>query len=1111
MIRKIVTFRHLYRWRVGLLSAPVILWSGAVTVPMRAFGAAVADPVLERGFSQNVRPFINRYCVTCHSGAMPAAQLDLSSFDTLSSVMQDLPHWILLMERLERQEMPPKPVPQPPADSRQAVIDWVKSVRANELRRNAGDPGPVLARRLSNAEYNYTIRDLTGADIRPTREFPVDPANQAGFDNTGETLDMSPALFDKYLAAAREVADHMALTPDGFIFAPGPMLVETDRDQFAIRRIVDFYESEPTDYADYFAAAWRYKYRAVLGKPTASLAGTAVANKVSPKYLPLIWGILGENVAPPQRPKAEVGPIGKLQAMWKALPVPVSARIDDQEAGALRAKCVEMRDFVVKIRSHTAMQFTAPLVSGPPPPPQPEGTVAAGGRGRGNGGGRGRGLPAASQPLLTWKYTQFNTHRRNFDPGALRLDTDPPQAPPEIPRYAGLHAEASVRWAAVMKTAQLSDPDLVIPAAQRARYEDSFARFANVFPDAFYVKERGKFFPDDSSDAGRLLSAGYHSVMGYWRDDNPLQELILDEKGKKELDRLWTEFDFYANHTARTFVQFYFNQSGEVTGGGAEAGRPRPVGKEVTDSPVIAEIRDQYIALAKASDNPIAAEWMPHHFDGIDATIRSMEKMRIAAEPVQLEALVKFAGRAYRRPLTVSERQGLLAYYHKLRDQGGLTHEDAMRDSIASILVSPEFFFRVGSSETSRARPGSPSTSSALGTPLPPYELASRLSYFLWSSMPDGELLKHAALGDLARPDVLAAQTRRMLKDPRSRGLATEFAANWLDCRHFETYNSVDRERFPNFNDALRKAMFEEPIRFFEDVVRNDRSVLDMLYGDYTFVNPVLAKHYGMNDIPEFKPAEVKPPPAPGPGRRTIPMNAPATPPAPQFADPSVTADTWVRVDNAGKYERGGLLPMAVFLTQSSPGLRTSPVKRGYWLVRRVLGEVIPPPPPVVPELPQDEAKTDALLKDVLAKHRANPVCAGCHARFDVFGIAMEAYGPVGESRTKDLAGRAIDPSATFPGGYAGSGFRGVQAYIKEHRQNDYLANLSRKLLSYGLSRSLQLSDDPLVDKMQTRMASNGYRFDTLVETIVSSSQFLNSRTTETTHRTAESSQKKGE
>jgi len=240
--------------------ASVLFLLGALFTPARTGAqkpAAVSDPVLEREFSQTVRPFVNEYCADCHSGPRPEAQLDLTSFAKLSSVLEDLPHWTLLMERLTHQEMPPSSEPQPPADLRRKVIDWVKAVRANELRKHAGDPGPVLARRLSNSEYNYTIRDLTGVDLKPTREFPVDPANQSGFDNTGESLTMSPALFNKYLLATRDVADHMALTPDGFVFAPGSVLAETDRDQFAIQRIVDFYHSQPTDYADYFEAAWR--------------------------------------------------------------------------------------------------------------------------------------------------------------------------------------------------------------------------------------------------------------------------------------------------------------------------------------------------------------------------------------------------------------------------------------------------------------------------------------------------------------------------------------------------------------------------------------------------------------------------------------------------------------------------------------------------------------------------------------------------------------------------------------------------------------------------------------------------------------------------------------
>ena len=196
----------------------------------------------------------------------------------------------------------------------QQIIDWVHAVRGEEIKRLGGDPGIVLARRLSNAEYNYTIRDLTGQDMQITRQFPVDPANTAGFDNSGESLTMSPALLNKYLQAARQVADHMVLKPDTIDFAPHLMAVESDHDKYAIQRIIAFYKAAPTDYAQYFQAAWRYRYRAALGKPGATLASIAADAKVSAKYLPLVWGILHD--------KGAVGPVAKLQSMWNALPAP---------------------------------------------------------------------------------------------------------------------------------------------------------------------------------------------------------------------------------------------------------------------------------------------------------------------------------------------------------------------------------------------------------------------------------------------------------------------------------------------------------------------------------------------------------------------------------------------------------------------------------------------------------------------------------------------------------------------------------------------------------------------------------------------------------------------
>jgi hypothetical protein len=1031
-----------------LLLTPLLVLGG-IAVPMNA--AAPGDTDVERGFTETVQPFLNTYCTSCHGGAKPAAQLDLRQYSTTESVVQDFSRWNRVLARLTAREMPPSQMNQPPDQARQQVIEWIQATWAAEARTRDGDPGVVLARRLSNAEYNYTIRDLTGIDMRPAQEFPVDPANQAGFDNSGESLAMSPALLNKYLLAARNVADHMFLNANGFDFAPHPMLVETDRDKYCIQQIVDFYSRQDTDYADYFRAAWLYKHRAAFGKPKATLADVAAQTKVSAKYLTTIWETL--------ETKEDVGPLVKLQAMWRALPAPKA-----DQAELAREGSNQMRDFVARMRKDTSLAFASPNV---------------------------KGLNPATQPLMNWKNRAYATHRRDFDRAALRVEGEPPPVAPALPIDRdgkvvklgligigpGGEDLTELKAQVLSYTSRMENPDLVVPAGQRTRYEAAFAKFSSVFPDTFYVRERGRFYPDDSEDKGRLLSAGFHNVMGYTRDDTPLSELVLDDKGRKALEALWDQFEFVADYTARTYVQFYFNQSGEVLGNGRESGTLRPSDKDVTAEAVILNFKTSFLAKAAADDqnSPVAMQAIRDHFDRVNATLRGIEQERLEAEPRQLDALVTFAARAYRRPLSQAERTDLLVFYRSLREKNNLTHEEAMRDSIVSVLMSPYFCYRLdladGARDSARSALSPVAAHKASvagvnivqGTPLSDYALASRLSYFLWSTMPDAELLTRAAAGDLRKDTVLRAQIRRMLTDDRARGLATEFGGNWLDFRRFGESNTVDRERFPAFTNELREAMFQEPIRFIGDVIRNDRPVLEMLYGTYTFVNPILARHYGM-------------------------------PPLKGVTSVTAAPDEWVRVDDARNYQRGGLLPMAVFLTQNAPGLRTSPVKRGYWVARRVLGEVIPPPPPVVPELPQDEAKLDMPLRQVLVEHRSNPACATCHARFDTFGLTMENYGPVGEARTKDLAGHPVDMHATFPGGSQGAGLSGLQAYIHANREKDFLDNLSRKMLVYALGRSLLLSDEPLLQRMNTRLAASGYRISALIDAIVTSPQFLNKR-----------------
>jgi mono/diheme cytochrome c family protein len=970
-----------------------------------------ADPPqgdAERGFTDTVRPFVQQYCVSCHGGAQPAAQFDLRKYTGARAVVEDIDHWSLVMKRLNDASMPPKGVKQPDAVTRRKVAEWIASVRLQEARRNAGDPGVVLARRLSNSEYNYTIRDLTGVDIRPAREFPVDPANAAGFDNSGESLSMSPALLNKYLQAAREVANHMVLKPGGIAFAPHPALAETDRDKYCVNQIVDFYRGQNTDYADYFVAAWRYKHRAALGKPQASIAAIAAENKVSPKYLTTIWRTLEET-------KEDAGPLAKLQTMWRELPAPKAAELDLARPGSER-----MRNWVLQLRAKIERRV-------------PDLTV--------------QGIGRTAQPFLMWRNRQYAANRLDYDRGALQVEGEALAAPTRPANLPSGIDDGSIPASPPPKR-HPPDADLRVPAGQRAAYEAAFARFSAVFPDAFYIPERGRYFPDNTRDKGRYLSAGFHNLMGYFRDDRPLYEMVLDAQQQKQLDEYWRELDFIAEANIRTYVQFYLFETREAAKG-PEGGAPIP-DQEITAEPRIRKVAESYLTRAKASGNPAAVRAIEEHFKWINDGIRWVESARVQSEPVHVKALQDFAARAYRRPLSQAERDDLLAYYRTLRTRDGLSHEDAMRDSIVGVLMAPEFCYRVNLT-VAAAKPERPAVAALNG-----YSLASRLSYFLWSSMPDERLLARAASGELNRPEVVTAEARRMLQDARARGMAVEFGTNWLDIRRFEEHNAVDRERFPSFTNELRMAMFEEPVRYFLDVAQNDRSILDFVFGNHTFVNGALAKHYGMTVQP----------------RR----------------------GEWVRVDDARPYGRGSLLAMAAFLTKNAPGLRTSPVKRGYWVAKRVLGEEIPPPPAVVPELPRDEAKMELPLRETLARHREDASCAGCHMRFDGFGLAFESYGPVGERRTKDLAGRGVDARAQFPGGAEGEGLDGVRAHIRERRQNDFVENLCRKLLVYALGRGLMLSDEPLVDEMRSAAVANGYRFQTLIDKIVASPQFLNAR-----------------
>jgi hypothetical protein len=417
------------------------------------------------------------------------------------------------------------------------------------------------------------------------------------------------------------------------------------------------------------------------------------------------------------------------------------------------------------------------------------------------------------------------------------------------------------------------------------------------------------------------------------------------------------------------------------------------------------------------------------------------------------EILGRFATQAYRRPATDAEVDRLVQFFEEAQSRGE-SREGAFRLTMQAVLVSPKFLFRLELDH----RPDS-----AEAHPLDEYQLASRLSYFLWSTMPDAELFDLAGKQQLAAN--LDAQVRRMLRDPKAKALVDNFAMQWLQLRRLATF-APDLKQFPNFDEKLRSAMLRETELFVGEIFREDRSILELIDADFTFVNERLARHYGIADT-----------------RGNLAGEKPR-----QSGGERISGEKFLRVA-VGDSGRGGLLTQASILTVTSNPTRTSPVKRGRWVLEQILGTPPPAPPPNVPELPETaKAVLSGSLRQRMEQHRANPACANCHTKMDAMGFAFENFDAIGAFRTRD-AGFAIDPSGTLPGGRTFNGPGELKKILKEKKEL-FARCLTEKMLTYALGRGVEYYDRPAVDRMVATLARDEYRFSTLVIEISRSDPF---------------------
>ncbi len=433
--------------------------------------------------------------------------------------------------------------------------------------------------------------------------------------------------------------------------------------------------------------------------------------------------------------------------------------------------------------------------------------------------------------------------------------------------------------------------------------------------------------------------------------------------------------------------------------------------------------------------------------------------------------ITNLARRAFRRPAESAEVDGLISIFTKAKERGR-AFEQGLALVVQAILVTPDFLFRVEKPMASERRTASISSSTArpfsnglmastakesiqsdtiISYQISPHELAARLSYFLWSSMPDEELLRLADQGSLRKPAVLAAQIKRMLRDPKASALAENFVGQWLEIRRLES-QQPDRDRFPDFDDYLRASMQKETELFWQNIMQEDRSILDFIGGKFTFLNERLARHYGIK---------------------------------------GVTGASFRKVDLTGT-GRTGILTHASVLTVSSYGNRTSPVLRGKYILENVLNAPPPAPPGNVPPLDEAAVGAKGTLRQQLEQHRQSAVCASCHARMDPLGFSLENYDAVGAWRTQE--GKfPIDPSGTLPNGKS---FKTADELIGilQAEKLAFTEALTEKLLIYALGRGMERADRPAVKTIVTKVAANQYRFSSLVLEIVKSLPFQKRR-----------------
>ena len=1018
------------------------------------------------------------------------AGINLQELASEPSFSNKFPQWRKVVAALEQNRMPPENLPQPSETERRQAAGWIRSELDDYVSQHAGDPGPVTVRRLTSAEYAYTVRDLTGLDLNVDRDFATDAVGGEGFTNFGDVQFMADANLERYLTSAKRIADHAVIGagPLDFFTHPGQSGFELS----AIHRIQEIYRSHGfravsaegglpfglERNAKAFYAAWRYKHREALGEAGASLHEFAAREGVSPRFADHIWSAVNREDL--------TFPVSEVVSRWRNLPPPESADKDVREA------CTEIQEFVIYWPRWLFGASVSRQATGGAGDERSlainDASVSASRtheftylrRGRRENEDRDKdpgsvyfsvesaNPDSTDQPTLVWRNARVTVQDRDrgdlperplrellsdeeaaefrfgVHPGGnTEIGPDDFATVGEVERLFHVPVPENSRnfTLKVSVEADLAGSDAVLRVIVLDSKRDTRGRpesalladpespgfktwksqvldYAAHFPASSHGEptpaDRDPIPPPFDNTYNQPERDRFHFRVKYFRDDQFLADKMLDDATRERLEQAWSDLKgSFEYHDA--ILDFVGDKYGLDLGGAG-----------------IADLSKAEIEALPPEPRAYATVLRGEH-DAVHAR-------QIAAHPGHIEDCIRFASRAWRRTLSAEEKDALRKFYTEAREHLDLDHTKAVRALLTRILVSPAFLYRL---ET----PASPTGPAQVSD----WEIASRLSYFLWSSPPDGELRRAAQAGELADPAQLERQVKRMLADPKARRFAAEFFGQWLGFYRFDQHRGVDTTRFPEFTDEVKSSMLDEAVSFFEHIVREERPVREILSADYAFLNRTLAEHYGI--------------------------------------DEEIAAMEGVeRVSGANAFQRGGMMRLGAVLTATSAPLRTSPVKRGDWILRRVLGTPTPTPPADAGSIPADERLFGGLtVRERLEAHRTNPSCVSCHSRIDPLGFSLEHYDSIGRWREKYSNGKPIHDSGILADQTEVAGIDGILRYLEDHQQQ-MLRNLSSKLVGYALGRTVLASDQPLIDRLTE--LGGGATFSQLAATIVTSKQF---------------------